>query len=376
LINRIAAKQIDFVEGKAEVVPPGFDIIMNIAEVLQDYPELAVTVTGHASQQEASKMKPEEAERLAMARSAICIKRLYEAGFLGEVTISSRGAQDAAPACVRISVTPSPLLEPQQRLDFLVSRCSFGFEPGVAEVSAKGQRVAAVMARVLREVHHPVTVFVPRTSSSLGVQRADNIAQAIKNAGDHRTHINVSVSGNSQPTATVLIEEPTGADEESQDYEEEAWDPQVQLMDILRETPLAFRPNAPDLVADVLPVVRRCAEVLKKVDSMVCLVEAFSGQMHRGDLTEQRVRTVVLERAHRIVDHLQAEGVRIPCYAKGYSGAYGNPGAGSRGPCIVLTLVKPGEETLANQEYENDGLEGCSPGCVREAHKLGCVWVS
>jgi len=370
LISRVAGKRIDFVVGKAEVVPPGYDILLNIADVLQDYPELAVTVEGHVSKSEGEKMKPEDVERLAMARAAVCIKRLVEAGFLGEVTIDSRGSEDGA--CSRIKVSSSQLLEPQQRLDYIVARHSFGFEPSVAEVSSKGRRVAAAIARVLREVHHPVTISVPRTSSQLAVKRADNIAEAVKAAGNHRTHINVTVSGSSQPTAMVTIEEPTGADEKTQDYDdEEAWDPQMQLMEILRETPLAFRPNAPDLVADVLPVVRRCAEVLKKVDSMVCLVEAFSGQQLRSDLTETRVRNIVLERAHRIVDHLQAEGVRIPCYAKGYSGSYGN-GNSNRGPCIVLTLVRPGEEGMHEQEFADDGVDGC----VREAQKMGCVWVS
>jgi len=358
LMGRIETKRIEFRDGQAAFTDGGAETLQHVAEVLMDYPEFEVVVEGYTGRLDAKKVK-EDPKELAALRADAVKSRLATFGVICDIRGVAQGLdQRADHGYVVVLPGQAKLLEPQQRLDMILSRYSFEFSPQTAEMSMKGQRVATVMARAMKETRNRILITVPKKSSPLAIKRAEAIAQAIRDTGVH-TEITVKIATGNQDRATVTIEG------QGQNNEMAMSSPQLQLTDILKETPLVFRPNKADLVPDVLPVVKKCAEVLKQVQYMTCLVEAYSGNTKAVDTSDVRsIRAVMLERAQRVVDILQQEGVTVPIYAKGFNGTAS--GGHGRGPRVVLTLVNQGEEELDPIEVTENDYGGCI--------QVGCMW--
>jgi hypothetical protein len=207
------------------------------------------------------------------------------------------------------------LLRPQQRLDYILSRTGFDFLSHSAELSPRGLQTVTIVAQVLREATRPMVITVPKQSAPLFFQRAEVIAKSIKEEAVG-CEVLVVVATDDDQVATVQILE---ADDSEFDGEDD-W-AQGRLAEILQETPLAFRPNSSELMEEVLPVIRRCAEVLKDLQGTTVLVEAYSGPKRPG-VSEAWVREIMLLRAERIASWLRAEGVQLPIIARGSAGLH------------------------------------------------------
>lgn len=361
LMARIEMKRIEFRPAQVAFNDEAAELLQDIAEALMDYPEFEVVVEGYAGRQDAKKVK-EDPKQLAAVRADTCRAKLSAFGVISDIRTVSQGL-DSRSDCGYVVILPgqAKLLEPQQRLDMILSRYSFEFGPQTAEMSAKGQRVANVMARVMKETRNRTLITVPKKSSPLAIKRAEAIAQAIRDTGV-ASEIMVKIATNNQDRATVTI------DGNGNDYGRGGMDsPQLVLTEILRETPLAFRPNSANLVPDVLPVVKRLAEVLKQVQYMTCIVEAYSGNIptNVGSSDLRMIRMIMTERAQRVIDIFQNEGVTVPVYAKGHSGASSDSSLG-KGPRVVITLVNQGEEELDPIEVTENDYGGCI--------HMGCMW--
>jgi len=352
-----------------------------VAEILLEYPEINIRIEGYAPKQR----KTNEALALASARAEACREKLIEHGAVCFIELGSaegRGGTRilAGPAGWPTSAAGEVrLLEPQQRLNRILSRASFDFLPQSAELSAKGQRVVLVCGHVLKEAQHQILIACPRKSSSLALRRAEALAQAFREQGVPK-EIKVQLAFGAQERTTVLIDsEPTDAQEQlsptvlhagpqqlitMKDLQDSSpapidnspVDAQEELERILKETPLCFRADAPsELVPEGLSVVRRCAGVLKQVQCSGCMIEAYSKSLGAVDFeTSSRLREMMRERAERVVDWLQAEGVTVPLYAKGHCGnadmwdddspeEHRGSGTGSH---VIVTLLQPGRENV------------------------------
>lgn len=376
LIVRISQKRIDFKEGSCDISAHGEEVLRNVAEVFLEYPELNLDIESHPG---CSRGKGKGVDReepgLVHVRAEACRDRLLELGVLSDLFLSNSEDGDSADSansrsrlnsldvwepCVVFRAEQAKLLDPQERLDYLLCRTGFDFLPKSADLSEKGIRVADVISRVIKETSNRVIIAVPKESSKLALQRAEAIAVGIRDFGVD-TEICVEIAKGNQKYATVRIE----ADEP------EDRGPQGQLVEILKETPLAFRMNSSELVPEVLPAIKRCAEVLKQVADMSVLIEAYSGVQRQGEMAEARTREMMLRRAERISDWLQAEGVEIPILTKGYASPFPDGSNATRGSArVVLTLISKEEEELEPV----DGAELKEANCMGENFNiLGCL---
>lgn len=352
ILKRIAAKQIDFQDSSVKLAAGSDSVIHNIGVCLKDYFELELVVVGHVGVKEADANRKSEEELIALSQSRAegCMRRIYQ---LAEVTFLQAQGRGCSNGYDRGVVTFEPLkcdlLNPQARLDLVVQRCGWGFPPGKAEVSSRGRKTAAIMAQVLQDTPNcRVAISLPRTASQLATVRGQGIAKALKEAGK-QLNVVVRTSHLREERATVTIE--AGM----QQFEDEK-EPHEQILEILRDTPLGFLPNSCDLAPDVLPVLRRCAAVLKRVKDKTCVVEAYTGKSRNGG--DHRLLDVMVARAQSIVNHLKAEGVHIPCRAEGHVGPY--PGAPeSKRPAVVITLDDGSDDEELVTEAEDVGGHVC-----------------
>jgi len=433
LAHRIGQKSVYFRGNSSDINGHGAEVLRNVANVLLSYPELEVTlisVGGHTCGGNSS--SSQRGCRLARARAEMCRDRLLQLGVLSDLQIESCVDPDDeyetfftgnmtnksferwwSPRCsgrqknnmysnknsklsdrdqrrfgtVSFRSSRPQLLPPQQRLDYILLRTGFDFLSHSAELSPHGMQTVTIVAQVLREATRPMVITVPKQSAPLFLQRAEVIAKAVKEQAVG-SEVLVLVATHDEQVATVQILEP---DDSEFDGEEGA---QVRLEEILRETPLAFRPNSSELLEEVLPVIRQCAEVLKGVHGVTILVEAYSGPKKPG-VSDVWVHEVMLLRAERVASWLRAEGVQLPIITRGSSGLH--PGteetnnksnislgydnhnhAGTA--AVVLTLINHGEELLYLQTTDdNDPCQACTGdprSCVApvaQSMKSGCV---
>mmetsp|Transcript_114451 Transcript_114451/g.227773 ORF Transcript_114451/g.227773 Transcript_114451/m.227773 type:complete len:249 (+) Transcript_114451:566-1312(+) len=242
-----------------------------------------------------------------------------------------------------------------------------------------------------------MVITVPKQSAPLFFQRAEVIAKAIKEQAVG-SEVLVVVATDDESNATVQILEANDPMVGGNEY----IGPQAKLSEILRETPLAFRPNSSELVPEVLPAIRQCAEVLKGLHGASILVEAYSGPKRPG-VSDAWVRETMVLRAERVASWLRAEGVVLPIIAKGAAGLHpgstnvkANIGNNNDSVCehgnskstgsaaVVLTVIDQSAELVKlNSLDTNDpshlctGDPGSVPGCngpvTAHSTENGCV---
>jgi len=370
LIVRISQKRIVFRDGSSALSAHSDEVLRNVAEVFLEYPELSLDIECYPDQKLRRKL-PEKELGLLHERAGACRDRLVELGVLSDLSLlvyedgaipspRAGGSAGGRESCITFRASRTGLLEPQLRLDYLLSRRGFDFLQSGVELSEKGLKVADAIARVIRERPNRVLIEVPKGSSELALQRAQAIARGIKSFGVN-SEVSVEIAVGSLKYATVRFDEDLPRTR----------GPQGQLMDILEQTPLAFRMNSSELVPEVLPAIRRCAEVLKQVKHMSVLIEAYSGTQRMGGAAEARVREVMLRRAERVAAWLQAEGVEIPILPRGHAatlpdGATPNGQAAAR---VVLTLISDAERVF--EPVVPEDREACCMG--DRANMLGCL---
>jgi len=446
LAYRIEQKCVYFSGSSSSINGHGAEVLRNVADVLLSYPELQLTLVsrgGHKCGGNSSSSK--RGCRMAQTRAEMCKERLLELGVLSDLHIECCVCPDEeyeefftgnetkrtfdrwSPKCssakcssgrqktdtysynnnndnkklsarddrrfgtVSFRSSHPQLLPPQQRLDYLLSRTGFDFLSHSAELSERGLHTVAIIALVLREATRPMVITVPKQSAPLFYQRAEVIAKAIKEQAVG-SEVLVVVASQDEQVATVQILEADG----SEFGVEEEFGPQSRLVEILQETPLAFRPNSSELVPEVLPAIRQCADVLKGLHRTTVLVEAYSGPKRPG-VSEAWVREIMLLRAERVASWLRAEGVGIPIIARGSAGLQpgtdekkannndnnnnqnnnnnddicwehsNNNCAGSA--AVVLTLIDHAEELVHLQATDVD--DACHV-CVGDPHALTC----
>jgi len=358
LLVRINQKRIDFEEGSSELSDHAVEVLRNVAEVLMEYPEVDLAVEGHAGCRRSGRRLDKELA-LAEERAEVCREQLFEFGVVSDISLECTGQEEGLEhGCVRLRAVEAKLLEPQQRMDLILSRTGFDFVQQTDELTERGFKTAGVLARVLKETSDTVWITVPKNSSDLACRRAEAIAMCVQEQGVN-AKVKVRLALGNQDRATVTI-----------DAKPDLLGPQGRLVEILKETPLAFRNNSAELAPEVLPAIRKCADVLKQVQCMSVLVEAYSGCQSPTGVSETRIRENMLARAERVVDWFQAEGVTVPLHARGYSGAFADGNMECRGPRVVLTLVSPGEEELEMPEFEENEDGGCMGD---RGNFLGCL---
>lgn len=376
LIVRICQKRIDFKEGSSAFSEHSEEVLRNIAEVFLEYPELNLEIESHAGCSKGKRNPDKEKEHaLVQYRAEACRERLVELGVLSDLGLSVCQDGDADPSALEPAQPSSALgaepfvvfraeeaklMAPQERLDYLLSRTGFDFIPKSAELSEKGIRVADVISRVLKETANRIIIAVPKMSSELALQRAQAIAEGIQDFSVS-SEISVEIAKGAQKYATVRIEED----------EPEDMGPQGQLAQLLKETPLAFRMNSSELAPEVLPTVRKCADVLKQVKDMSVLIEAYSGVQRYGESAEARIQEIMLRRAERVAAWLQAEGVELPLLTKGYAAPFMDGPISARGAArVVLTLINPEERELVPV----DATDAQEVDCMGQKFNiLGCL---
>lgn len=358
LITRVLSKVIEFQDHSTEMSKEAKVILQNIAQCLEEYPEVQVLVEGHVTAHEGHRLG-DQAMHISHTR-AMLVGKMLRPVLLNEISCNGLGAAESVPVgCCRVRLSCVKLLDPQERIDMLLQKSSFGFERGTEKMGPQGRLLVIALAHVLQEVHTSVTLHIPRISTKLAMARSTRIAQAIKDTGS-KARIVIRVATGKFDRAVLTIDKAGEVfNEDEEPVVDGAWDPQVKIADILRETPLAFKPNSSVLSPQVLPVIHKIAHVLKGVTDQICLVEAYSGLAKHG-ATTQKLKGIMQERAQHIVDNLYAEGVSLPCRPVGHAAAYSNLGSVCQGPCIVFDLMTE-DEMLGVAEEDDEAVGGCIP---------------
>jgi len=341
LLDKISKKRIDFKDSQAALSEHGIDVLSNIASALFEFPEIDLELMGcfGTAGQEGKRRKTEHQRGIALRRAETCKSKLVELGVIGEICLNDTGREKTG--MVKIAPTDPQLLSPQERLDRILSRTNFEFQPQTTLLNPKGLLVAKMCSRALLETKHNVIITCPKKSSELANKRADAISDALKDHGV-TSDIVVKLASRDQDIPTITIDDKQ--------------DPQTMISTILMETPLAFTFNSCELVSDVLPVVKKIAEILAELNDVRILVEVYTGSSARKEYSDRRARELAIQRANRIVDNLLAEGTKQRLYPRGYSSSYvdGNLNSDTRGPRVLLTLLSPGDEEMEPLELHDD----------------------
>jgi len=320
-----------------------------VVEVFLEYPEIDLVFEGHAALCALGTRQKKELA-LSLERANTCKEKILELGVMSNINSVSLGVQEKLPyGCVMCTPVQTKLLNVQQRVDLIMSRAGIEFlTPGSAQLSSQGLRTVSILVRALRETPNRMLLLMPQTCNSVACARGEAIAVAIREHGV-TNEINVVATYTRGKQASLRIE----GFEELDPQEEERVLVQRQLIALLKETPLAFRMNSSELLPDIQPVVKRCAEILKGVRDMSVVVEAYSGS-NNPEISTAKMKEIMQQRAHRIVDWFRAEGVKAPLHARGYVAPCEAGGSTSQCPRVVLTVVNiaSGELTGLSDEDE------------------------
>jgi len=358
-----------FEDYTSNLTEEGRSVVRNVAEVIDEYPELQVMAEGHVSGPEMWRKKSEVAV-LSRARAAVAAEALRAAGVLNDVAPVARGNEDALTACCRFRVRLGPLLPPQRRVDLITQRFGLDFPRQGAELSQQGCRVLNALASLVREAGSGATLVVPRQSSTLAWKRAELIVRTLRevlmeqNAGPEAcVELQTAPEGSRIGMFAELVLHDGQTEAQAVPLEQQLMmgerDPQEKLCEILADTPLAFGSTSGALLPEVFPVIRQLASVLRTVDRHTCLIEAYSGPK------SARSKGTMQERAKHLAIALAEEGVHIPLIAKGHCAGYVAAGTSAAGPCIVLTLVS--DDAIGDLEANDDFMCGLPPN-----EALGC----
>jgi len=337
-------------------------VLRNVVAVLLEYPEIDLIFEGHAAFCGSANSKRQDKElALSLERANTCREKILELGVVSDVRSVTMGVQEKLHyGCVMCTPVQTKLLNTQQRVDLILSRAGIEFlTPGSALLTSQGSRTVSIIARVLKETPNRISLLVPQTCNVIARARGEAIAAAIREHGV-TNEITVVATYARGGQASLRIE----GFYEMDPQEKERMHVQRQLIELLKETPLAFRMNSSELLPDVQPVVRACAEILQGIDDMSVVVEAYSGS-YNPEFSKAKMKDIMQQRAHRIVDWFRAEGVKAPLHARGYVAPCEDEGSTSQCPCVVLTVVNDASGALDALSDEDEpanccyGLEYC-----------------
>lgn len=349
-LKRVLGMQINFADKSKDISVASIEDCDSVAEVLKEYMEWEILVQGHLGRGELTGEKDEVVQDLCVARAEACIKRIKKEAEVVYMRPTSLGRQnDMKCGCVTFLALTSPDASPQERINLIMKRVNWGFPLTKPVVTPKGRRNAATIARVLEETpHHRVTLYVPRSSSDLAIKRGEKVVEAIRETGI-AVQVVLHTAGTKEPHFGVIYIE---------EHQPEL-EPQAALYEILRQTPMAFQPKTSELAELSKEALTACVKVLNRTKDKVCVVQAWSGKGGQDPTVAARLHGMLLQRAQQIVDHLKAQGAKIPVKAEGHVGAPETQEV--KKPCILISLYDLEEvrEASASTEHQKGHFPFC-----------------
>eukprot|EP00929_Paragymnodinium_shiwhaense_P093784 TRINITY_DN5405_c0_g1_i1.p1 TRINITY_DN5405_c0_g1~~TRINITY_DN5405_c0_g1_i1.p1 ORF type:complete len:466 (-),score=83.44 TRINITY_DN5405_c0_g1_i1:302-1699(-) len=292
--------------------------------------------------QEDEALKENRLIQLSSERATNCKKALEDYGVVNVIEEGGWGVDSTLEfGLVRVvmDMQAPVIFNPQQRINFILSRRHFEFEELLPRFTPLGLRVADMCARALLEINFnfPIDIVMPKRSSDLAIGRCEAIrqyllARAVPNV------ITVS-KGTSENQPDLRIDVGT---------EPVEMGPQAALTSLIQgvDPSLIFwsREDKVAVTRDFVEVLKRCADVLQTVVFLTCQVEVYCEEPQATQQQSSAASSppcLAAQRARRIGELLREKGALVPIQCVGYV----DPARIGQ-PLVRLTLVEGPDEIL------------------------------